>query len=458
MSRITRREFVKNAALAPLAAAPFPFAEQSGRADRFDIVVAGAGHNSMITAAYLAKAGYRCLLLEGRPIVGGGVKTAELTLRGFHDDVCSTVHAFIQENPLLQNDELKLKDYGLEYIHPDPIMHMPFPDGAYLTQWHDPEKTFAEFAKFSKRDAQTFRRMTKEFEVIRPLAAAVNFTPIGFGKPMNELLAGVPRGRLWQRRMAMSAWEIIRDNFEDDHCRAFLLAMSHLSIIPPEQPVTGRLAYSAASSQISDRPIPRGGSGALTQALARFFEAHGGVILTNKWVRQLIIEGGRCAGVECSDGSAYRAGKAVVSTIHIKHLVNMAPRELWGDDFLEGVRTFQPECTMFVTHYATAEPPKYPIANGGTLSPTESLILASPERALRFAYDDASGVVNLNDPPMQMICCSVADPTRAPAGLHTLKVNGFQPYSMKEGPEHWDSIKREVSEANLNYLRRFAPN
>jgi phytoene dehydrogenase-like protein len=458
MSKISRREFVRNAALAPLAASSFSFPRQIAPTNQFEIVIAGAGHNSMITAAYLAKAGYRCLLLEGRPIVGGGVKTAELTLRGFKDDVCSSVHSFIQDNPLLKNDELHLKDYGLEYIHPDPIMHMPFPDGTYLTQWHDPEKTFAEFAKFSKNDAQMFQRMTKESEVIKPLADAVNFTPIGFGKPMNELLAGIPRGKLWQRRMAMSAWEIIRDNFEDDHCRAFLLAMGHLSTIPPEQPVTGRLAYSAASSQLSDRPIPKGGSGALTQALAQFFEAHGGVILTNKWIKQLIIENGRCAGVECSDDSAYHAEKAVVSTIHIKHLVDMAPKELWGEEFLEGVKTFEPECTMFVSHYATTEPPKYPVAGGGTLSPTESLILATPVRGLRFAYDDALGAVNLNDPPLQVICCTVADPTRAPHGMHTVKIIGFQPYSLKEGPEHWNAIKKSVSEANMNHLRRFAPN
>ncbi len=85
MSKISRRGFVKTAALAPLAVAPFSIGQQASDEDRFDIVVAGAGHNSMIAAAYLAKAGYRCLLLEGRPIVGGGVKTAELTLKGFKD-------------------------------------------------------------------------------------------------------------------------------------------------------------------------------------------------------------------------------------------------------------------------------------------------------------------------------------------------------------------------------------
>src|ERR1700681_4467885 len=129
MSGITRRGFVKGAALAPLALTPLStMARQTPAPDRFDIVVAGAGHNSLITAAYLAKAGYRCVVLEGRPKVGGGVKTAELTLKGFHDDCCSTAHVFIQDNPLIKNDELKLGDYGLEYITPDPVFHIPFAD------------------------------------------------------------------------------------------------------------------------------------------------------------------------------------------------------------------------------------------------------------------------------------------------------------------------------------------
>ena len=109
--------------------------------DRFDVVVAGAGHNSLIAAAYLSKAGYRCLVLEGRPVVGGNCVTEELTLPGFQHDSCGTAHVVIQDRPMLRNDELGLGEYGLEYIHPEIVVHVPFPDGTYLTQWHDIERT-----------------------------------------------------------------------------------------------------------------------------------------------------------------------------------------------------------------------------------------------------------------------------------------------------------------------------
>jgi len=427
-------------------------------AERYDIVVAGAGHNSLIAAAYLAKAGYRCLVLESRPLVGGGAKTAQLTLRGFRHDVCSSAHVLIQDSPTLRNDELGLAAYGLEYIFPDPVVHIPFPDGTYLTQWRDLDRTCEEFAKFSKKDAAVYRRMMSEYEEVKPIFAAAAYTPFGFGKPINERLAEHPRGKLWQRRLAMSAWEIIRDTFEEDHCRAFMVWMAYQTVEPPEAAMTGRLAYSiCAGRQKWSWTTPKGGSGALTQGLARLIETHGGVLLTNKTITRLTLENGKCTGVECSDGSAYRAEKAVLSTIHIKHLVDMAPKEAFGEDFLDGVSTWKAGITLFATHYATTEPPQYRVA-GGTLSPVASGTMATPERGLRVSYDFARQAVNVDEPPLLVVCSSVADPSRTPKGMHTIKVIGNQPYELKEGPQHWDEIKDQVSDANLNYLRRFAPN
>ena len=180
-------------------------------------------------------------------------------------------------------------------------------------------------------------------------------------------------------------------------------------------------------------------------------------MLTGKSVRALIVESGRCRGVECHDGSRYRAGKAVLSTIHIKHLVDMAPRAMWGEDFIDAVGTWQAGLTMFVTHYATTEPPQCPV-EGGTISAIATGILAEPTRSLRMGYDFARGAVNVEDPPLLAVCPTVVDPARAPNGRHTLKIIGFQPYDLAEGPAHWDAIKDEVSAAHLDYLRRFAPN
>jgi len=174
-------------------------------------------------------------------------------------------------------------------------------------------------------------------------------------------------------------------------------------------------------------------------------------------VSGLIVEGGRCTGVETDDGERYRAAKAVLSTIHVKHLVEMAPAECWDEDFLHGVETWQPGVSMFVTHYAVTEPPRFAV-DGGTLTSVASGTPVSVERMLRIEGDFRGGRVAADDPVLLVLCATVADPSRAPEGRHTLKVIGFQPYELPDGPERWDEIKEKVSRANLEHLRRYAPN
>lgn len=457
MPTITRREFVQGAALVPLAMTSLSAsARQTAKApgNRFDIVVAGAGHNSLVTAAYLAKGGYSVLVLEGRPVVGGGAKTASATMVGFKDDLCSTGHTGITDNPMLK--ELSLQDYGLEYLFPDPFFHMPFADGSSLTLWRDFDRTAAEFGKFSKKDEAAFRRICAEMQTLGPVMQANRFLPVGWGKPMNELMAGVPRAGLWQRRMAMSAWDNITDNFEDDHVRNFVVALAFSGpLTNPLNPGTGMMGFGVAMLMKWGRPCAKGGAGELTQSLARCIEAHQGVVEVNKPVTRLLIENGKCVGVECADGSTYRAAKAVVSTIHIKHLVDMAPRELWGQGFLDGVDTWKGELgSIFAANYALKEAPIY----GGKQLATAAIISSSADRVMLTAYDIGVGTANFDEPLMLAECLTVTDPSRAPSGMHTLKLMSCQPYGLKQGPQHWDQIKKEMADRQLQYLRRFAPN
>lgn len=443
MSAVSRRDFIKGATLGSIAVNAASFGK-AARAERdFDFVVAGAGHNSLITAAYLAKAGFTVLVLEGRPTIGGGCKTSEACLPGFRQDLCSSVHGFIQSNPVVRDNELGLREYGLEYIDPDPIMHISFPDKASITMWQDLERTHAEYARHSARDANTFRRLVEE---IRSYDAAR-----GAGTE-------IPDSGVWRRRFAMSGYDLVRETFENRYVRTFHLAVGRFGSVPGGHPGTGGQLFTAIRHQLHGRPIPRGGSGMLAEALGKVIEANGGVIQTNMPVGRLIIEKGRCHGVECLDGSRYRARNAVVSTIHIKHLVEMAPKDLWGDGFLENVRLLQPEHAMFAFHYAISEAPAYVLADGSTISPPESALMADPERILLADYEHAAGEINLEGLPLQIVCPSIADPARAPAGHHTLKLEGNLPYAPKEGPQHWDRIKDEVAGKIFAYFGRFCPN
>jgi phytoene dehydrogenase-like protein len=423
-------------------------------AETFDVVVAGGGHNSLIAAAYLARSGQEVCVLDARPILGGDTATEELTLPGFRHDTCSSAHNLIQSNPVLA--ELRLADYGLEYIQPDPVVHIPFPDGTWLTMWRDLDRTCAEFAKFAPRDGDAFRRMMAEYEQVKSVFGAYRHTPIGYGPSLADRLAEHPQ---WQRRVAMSAWNAIEDRFEDWHTRTFMLWMAMMTMQPPDRAGTGLLAWSLAYGRTQNSwTTPLGGSGALPAALARLLEEHGATLLTGKRVVSLVLDGDRCAGVETADGDRYLARRAVLSTVHVKHLVEMAPAEAWGERFVEGVAEWRAGVSMFVTHYATTEPPLF-TGDDGPLASVASGTAHSVERMLRKGGQFTRGALELDDPDLLVVCPTVADPGRAPDGNHTLKVIGFQPYELADGgPGRWDELKEEVSAANLEHLRRYAPN
>src|SRR4029453_8176213 len=153
-----------------------------------DIVVVGSGHNGLVAGAYLAAAGKRVLALGRNGWFGGGVVTRELTLPGFRHDQHSMAHIFIHANPLLAGDELKLKaKYGLRYVFPDPPMMSVFEDGSTLAIHRDRERTCAEIAKYSPRDADSFRRLSAQAAVWLPMVAASLYTapvPVGASSAM----------------------------------------------------------------------------------------------------------------------------------------------------------------------------------------------------------------------------------------------------------------------------------
>ncbi len=417
-----------------------------------DVVVAGGGHNSLIAAAYLAKAGYEVLVLEARPVAGGGATTEELTLPGFRFDACSTGHTLIQPNPLLRDDELGLKrDYGLQYVSPDPVAHVVFPDGESFTHWLDLERTCEEIARFSRRDADAYRRGLQEFAEIREPLGRYRFNPIGYAPPLEELLRERPR---WLRRIAMSSWDVIRHEYEDPHVQSYLLWQAFQTAQAVDSAGTGLLAYSiVAGRQAQGWTLPLGGSGELPRALVRCLEDHGATVLCGRRVVELVLGGdGRCAGVATEDGERYLARHAVVSTIHVKQLVGMAPRDAWGEDFLYGIDTFDPGISITASYYATTEPPVF-LAPSGTQTAVSAGLVGWPEDVLQAGRDVREGKL-LHARWLLVATPTLVDPSRAPEGKHTVKLLSMCPW---DAGADWEMLKHEVAAENLAALRRAAP-
>ena len=271
-----------------------------------DIVVAGAGHNSLLTACYLAKAGYRCLVLDARHIPGGGAATEELVLPGFGIDTCATGHTMIRVNPALLADELGLiADYGLSYAEPDPVEQVAFPDGEQLTMWLDRERTIEEVARFSRADAAAYRRLLDEYDEVKSIFSRWQFTPVGFGPSLDAMLAEHPRGMIWARRRQLSAVEVVQHEFTSRHIQAFLLWMAFQVFQPVDMPGSGVLPYQQTfGRQQRSWSIPVGGSGRLTAALTGYLADHGGTVLCGRRVTRLLLADGRCVGVETEERGA----------------------------------------------------------------------------------------------------------------------------------------------------------
>jgi phytoene dehydrogenase-like protein len=206
-----------------------------------DVVVAGAGHNSLICAAYLARAGREVVVLDARPVPGGGAVTEELLGSGYAIDSCSTGHTLIQTNPLLARDELGLLgEQGVEYLAPDPVAHVAFPDGRQLTMWLDVERTVEELTRFSRRDAAAYRRLLADYDAVKDAFNASRFTPVGMGPSLEQRLREHPQGGVWLRRNALSAYEVVRHEFESPHVRAFLLWQAFQTLVSVDLPGSGR--------------------------------------------------------------------------------------------------------------------------------------------------------------------------------------------------------------------------
>jgi len=425
-----------------------------------DVVVAGGGHNSLVTAAYLAKAGYECIVLEARSVPGGGAVTEELLIPGYRFDTCSTGHTLLQANPLIRDDELGLvSKYGLSYVDPDPVAHVAFPDGESLTMWLDLDRTCAEIARFSEADAASYRRLLTEYDEIKSIVGATRFRPVGYGPSAEEALAGHPRRGVWMRRMVLSAADVIRKEFDEAHVRAFMGWMASQTAVPIDGAGTGLLAYQIVSGrQARSWSLPVGGSGRLIDALVGFLDDHGATIRCDEPVKDLILENGRCVGVRTEDGEEYRARQAVVSTIHVKHLVDMAPLATWGEDFVYGVETYDPGVPFFASYYAASAPPIFTTADGGRSAVSAGLAgwLDDQIRAGREVSDGKF----VEDPGFVLVATpTLADDGRTPEGKHTVKIVTFNCYDHPDGgPAHWDEIKETHADRLLARVRRFAPN
>lgn len=278
---------------------------------RKTIAVVGAGHNALVCACYLAKAGHDVTVYERRSRVGGAVNTEEMW-DGYQVDTCSVMHILIHKTPVLE--ELRLADFGLEYMQMDPWGFAPFPDGSHILFYKDLDRTCRSIAAISERDAEAYRRFITQWD--------------GFNRQVFEIFAQSPapgaliggiarrtaieqirtRGKADQsmsglgllRKVLGNYGKMLDETFESPQLKAAMAWMAAQSGPPPSEVGAGDLAGAQSLYHDVGATHPRGGSGMLARALVSCLEHHGGSVRCDSPVVRILQSSGTVHGVELS--------------------------------------------------------------------------------------------------------------------------------------------------------------
>lgn len=450
----------------------------------YDVVIIGAGHNGLVCAAYLLKAGYRVLLLEKRPVPGGAATTEAIIPEtpDFKFNLCAIDHEFIHLGPVVE--ELELTQYGLEYLFCDPVVFCPHPDGKVFLAHRSLEQTCAEIARYSPRDAEKYREFTEYWlRLVNALIPMFNAPPnsifdIAGGYDVSKLkdalsvVGGTHKAIEFVRTMLTSAEDLLNEWFDEEFVKAPLARLAAEMGVPPSQK---NLAIGAMMMSMRHHPgmaRPKGGTGALVQALVNRVKSLGGEILTEQSVDRILVDNGRAVGVRTRNGNEYRATRGVISNIDAQRLfLNlMSPADVDAADpnlreRLER-RIINNNETILKIDLAMSEPLKFEHHQHRDEYLIGSVLIADSVRHVEIAHADPMlGRIPDADPSMYLVQPTMLDPSMAPDGKHTVWIEFFAPYQIAglEGTGHsgtgWtDELKNQVADRVIDKLAEYAPN
>jgi beta-carotene ketolase (CrtO type) len=445
----------------------------------FDFILIGAGHNGMTCAAYLAKAGYSCLVLERRGKIGGCATTEEAMPEeapGFRFNLCAIDHEFIHLGPVLR--ELKLEHYGLEYLWCDPTVFCPHPDGSFFLAWQDVERTCKEIERFSPRDAVAYRDFISYWQrAMRLFATTFNAAPQSIPgilrnfnpTVINDLfdLADGPTGVLeFARRMVTSPQNLINEWFDAEFIKAPIARLAAELGAPPSEK---GIAFGVTMLAMRHGPgmsRPRGGTGMLTQALGALLTDLGVEILTDAPVGRILVDNtGRAVGVRTQAGQEYQCKMGVISNLDAVQLFNKlldpADAEAWAEGVtgrLNRTVVNNNESVMKID-CALSEPPRFSAWGHQDDWLIGSLLIAdSVEHVERAHQEPLQGKIP-DDPSLYVVVPTVLDPSMAPPGKHTLWIEFFAPWEITQGPDRdWGLIKEKIADRCIDKLAQYCPN
>ncbi|RLT46488.1 MAG: NAD(P)/FAD-dependent oxidoreductase [Chloroflexi bacterium] len=439
-------------------------------AKRYDAIIVGGGHNGLVAAAYLARAGRQVLVLEQRHLVGGATVTEEL-YPGFKYSVFSYVVSLLR--PEIMRD-LSLAQHGLEIL-PLESTFTPLPDGDYLLRGPDHSQTHREIYRHSPRDADVYdeygRLMAQMAMAVRPILGMVPPDPAAPGWRDLQSLAqlgahvralGGERFHALAKLMTMSAADFLDEWFECEPLKATMSASGIIgTFLGPRSPGSAYVLLHHYMGEIDGAfrawGFARGGTGAISNAIASSAKSFGVEIRTNAAVEQVITKNGRAMGVVLAGGEEIYA-RVVASSLDPKRtfLKLCAPADL-PTDFREAIERFKIRGSSGKVNLALAALPNFTSLPGAGLHLRGSISISPSMDYLERAFDDAKYGEFSRHPYMDVLIPSLIDPGMAPPGQHVMSCFvQYAPYNLKGG---WTDAQRTAfGDTVVNTLCEYAPN
>ena len=436
----------------------------------YDAIIIGGGHNGLVAAAYLARAGKRVVVLERRHLVGGAAVTEEI-FPGYKFTEFSYVVSLLR--PEIIRD-LELPKHGLKIL-PLPSTFTPMENGDYLAAWDDHDLTRRELYRHSPKDAEAYgeyaRVMARAAKAIKPIINLIPPDPtslslrdmLGLLK-VGQFAMGLSEKELYTiaKLTTQSSGDLLDEWFETDALKGTKAASGIIgTFLGPRSPGTAYVLLHHYMGEIDGAfrawGFAKGGTGGISNAIASAAQALGAEIRVNASVKQVIVKHGRAVGVALENGDELQS-KVVMSAADPKRtFLQFVEGKHFPDEFVTAIQNFRTRGSSGKVNIALSELPRFtalpnePALHRGAVSISPSIDY------IERAYDDAKYGQISKRPYLDMIFPSMIDPDMAPPGGHVMSCFvQYAPYDLEGG---WNDEKRnELGEAVISTIERYAPN